>query len=172
LTELELLRAVEDLHTDRKLGDEDVVDLKLLKRGALLVKNPKLLRAPSRTNDDSAHCTIQSGNDSQQAQTSNDVQLEQTHNNVTTRTSRTANDAHDAQIPLNPDYAGLPEQANSESIAPKKRTPADVLLSSKEKVRTGIEHEALKREERGAISSLPKGLIVTLATCAIGAIVQ
>ncbi|RDW71463.1 hypothetical protein BP6252_08026 [Coleophoma cylindrospora] len=137
LSELELLKAVEDLYTARGLGKDDVVDLKLMKRGALLAQNSMLPKPTSQTDDEPAHCILQSGSDFHQTQTS----------------------GHDVQ-------------ANNESVASEQRTSADILLAGRDRVLKGSEDKALKREKVGANSSLPKGLVITLATCAIGAIVQ
>lgn len=47
-----------------------------------------------------------------------------------------------------------------------------VLLPDEDKFLTQDEEAALRREAKGGINSLSKGLVVTLATCAIGAVVQ
>ena len=62
--------------------------------------------------------------------------------------------------------------ANDNPTVGTEKVVNGVLLPAKEKFLTRIEYEALDKEKEGSIKSLSKGLVVTLATCAIGAIVQ
>lgn len=138
---------------DRNL--RDVVDLTMLKRGALLLKNPAMLLLPPETNNDSSHQMHESDNDAGTNLTSPDV-----------------HDGRIAQTPMNTYDASSSEQANGMPIAPNLPTPIDDNLLPEDKIRTHIEHDALEREEDRKRSSLTKPLVITLAACALGAIVQ
>lgn len=57
------------------------------------------------------------------------------------------------------------DDSSSDPSAPNKPDRPDRPL-------TNYEVEALDREEKGKMSSLTRGLWITLATCAMGAVVQ
>lgn len=127
-----------------------IVDLKQLKRGALRAKNTSLLKPPKRMNRNPTSRTDRTANDAHIAEDSED----QTNNNTTTNTNRTADDAHTAR------------GADSAAVN------CHALLPDEEKYLTLVEEAALLREGDATISSLTKGLIVTFLTCAIGAVIQ
>jgi hypothetical protein len=106
--------------------DLNVLDLRLLKRGALLAQSPDNLAEPAPSNLLSA------------------VEV----------------------MTQNPDNHS--ELAQSEG----KPTTHPKLLPVEAKTLTRFEDAALKREKAATLNSLPKDLVVILATCANGALVQ
>ncbi len=75
--------------------------------------------------------------------------------------SRTVGDAH-----------GVDESGTVDENPPANTNQMTKLLTARDKVLTSVESAALKREKDGSLSSFPKGLVIILATCAVGAIVQ
>lgn len=129
---------MEGFYKTQKL--QDILDLKLLKKGAFLAKHPDNLSEPLGTEGNRAA----------------DTDLP-THKGRTVEKHGTSNGS------------GNP-QPNSHSPAHTSQTVN--LLSAEDKILTTIEFAALEREKNGTLSSLTKDLIVTLATCAVGAVVQ
>jgi len=77
-----------------------------------------------------------------------------------------------ALLAQDPDNLEQPEERNAIVAVRADQSANEVLLPRRDKFLTELEAQALKRETRGEIGSLTKGLVVTLATCAVGAIVQ
>ena len=108
--EVQFSKVIDDFWRNHQDELENVLDIKTLKRGALLAQDEENLRRPGSTRGDSTALTNQFS-----------------HHN---------------------------------------------LLSTNEKTLTQYEFNALKREKAGKMSSVTKDLWVTLATCAVGAVVQ
>ncbi|KAF4630834.1 hypothetical protein G7Y89_g7299 [Cudoniella acicularis] len=118
-TEAILNKNVEAFYTREHL--EDILELKLLKRGASIAKNPRNLTRPRTQNpnpsDETSHTNGEAGSDGISSTNSN-------------------------------------------------------FLTAEEKVLSRKECAALDRESAGTLDGLTKDLVVVLATCAMGAVVQ
>jgi hypothetical protein len=142
---LDLLQAVRQFYDQASL--KDVIDFKQFHRGALLAQNPNNLFRPS-SNNTPANDT--SRNIQQRVQ-SKPSELEPTiSQRLSSRNTKhsTDNGSEDGTMPHLPS------------------------LTINEKTLTQAEDEALKLEKAGAFRSLSKSMLVLLACCAIGAVVQ
>ena len=133
-----------DIFKFQDILDLNVLDLTLLKRGALLAQNPDNLAKPASPESKPT-----------------------TNSNLPTAEKKPV--VSNEQI--TPIVGNLDNEAELAQSNDQPRTNFN-LLSTEARTLTSFEAAALQREEAATLNSLPKDLVVILATCANGALVQ
>lgn len=191
LSNADLYTLVENFLHNCKL--KDFVELKTLKRGALLAQNKKYLRDPPAQGQN--HVSDSSDPHPSSGPINNEPTLNKPSLNEPNLNDEIPNDGIlNDQILNDPNHKNpfqdaLTPHINSTRTSislPKngiffndtnpttyaKQASQPFHLSHDERYLTSYENQALLREERGEMKSLTKALRVILATCAVAAVVQ